>query len=119
MSSEVEEVVLPEALEQARAQATEQGLPYAGGVRPTVAWALVQGGHATLVDVRSGEERKFVGHVEGSQHVAWATGTAPFQVQSRDTVSGGSWVNVGAPVTTKTATVAIGSSPTFFRIQGQ
>ena len=76
MSSEVVEVVLPEALEQARAQATEQGLPYAGGVRPTVAWALVQGGHATLVDVRSGEERKFVGHVEGSQHVAWATGTA-------------------------------------------
>ena len=48
MSSEVVEVVLPEALEQARAQATEQGLPYAGGVRPTVAWALVQGGHATL-----------------------------------------------------------------------
>ena len=76
MSSEVVEVVLPEALEQARAQATEQGLPYAGGVRPTVAWALVQGGHATLVDVRSGEERKFVGHVPGSQHVAWATGTA-------------------------------------------
>ena len=76
MSSEVVEVVLPEALEQARAQAAEQGLPYAGGVRPTAAWALVQGGYAVLVDVRSGEERKFVGHVEGSLHVAWATGTA-------------------------------------------
>ena len=76
MSSEVVEVVLPEALEQARAQAAEQGLPYAGGVRPTAAWALVQGGYAVLVDVRSAEERKFVGHVPGSQHVAWATGTA-------------------------------------------
>ena len=29
-----------------------------------------------LVDVRTTEERKFVGHVPGSQHVAWATGTA-------------------------------------------
>jgi rhodanese-related sulfurtransferase len=26
--------------------------------------------------VRSGEERKFVGHVPGSVHVAWMTGTA-------------------------------------------
>ena len=28
------------------------------------------------MDVRSTEERKFVGHVPGSVHVAWATGTA-------------------------------------------
>ena len=33
-------------------------------------------GQAVLVDVRSTEESKFVGHVPGSQHVAWATGTA-------------------------------------------
>ena len=31
---------------------------------------------ALLVDVRSTEERKFVGHVPGSLHVAWATGTS-------------------------------------------
>jgi len=31
---------------------------------------------AVLVDVRSGEERKFVGHVPDSLHVPWATGTA-------------------------------------------
>jgi rhodanese-related sulfurtransferase len=36
----------------------------------------VQKGQAALVDVRSGEERKFVGHVPESLHVAWATGTA-------------------------------------------
>jgi len=78
MSVEVEEevIALPEALEQARASAAENHLPYAGGVRPPVAWELVQKGQAVLVDVRSGEERKFVGHVPGSQHVVWATGTA-------------------------------------------
>lgn len=78
MSVEVEEevAVLPEALEQARAKATEGNWPYAGGVTPPAAWALVQKGQAVLVDVRSGEERKFVGHVPDSLHVAWATGTA-------------------------------------------
>jgi rhodanese-related sulfurtransferase len=29
-----------------------------------------------LVDVRSAEERKFVGHVPDSLHVPWATGTS-------------------------------------------
>lgn len=78
MSVEVEEdvVALPPALEEARIRAAEAGWSYAGGVAPPVAWALVQGGQAVLVDVRSGEERKFVGHVPESLHVAWATGTA-------------------------------------------
>ena len=76
MSVEALEITLPEALEAARADAVAQGLNYAGGVRPAVAWALVQSGQAVLVDVRSTEERKFVGHVPASQHVAWATGTA-------------------------------------------
>ena len=76
MSAEVEELVLPEVLEQARARAVEAGWAYAGGVTPPVAWQLVQGRQAVLVDVRSGEERKFVGHVPESLHVAWATGTA-------------------------------------------
>lgn len=67
---------LPAVLIQARAEAQAQGLPYAGSVAPADAWALVQGGHATLVDVRSAEERTFVGQVPQSQHVAWATGTS-------------------------------------------
>jgi rhodanese-related sulfurtransferase len=37
---------------------------------------LFSAGEVVLVDVRTTEERKFVGHVPGSQHVAWATGTA-------------------------------------------
>lgn len=63
-------------LERARAEATAKGLGYAGGVTPTEAWALVKSGQAALVDVRTAEERKFVGQVPDSLHVPWATGTA-------------------------------------------
>lgn len=76
MSVGVEEISLPAALEQAQADAVEAGWPYAGGVTPPVAWQVVQQGGAVLVDVRTAEERKFVGHVPDSLHVAWATGTA-------------------------------------------
>lgn len=65
-----------ESLEAARASAQAAGLPYAGGVSPGLAWALFSAGEAVLVDVRSGEERKFVGHVPESLHVPWATGTS-------------------------------------------
>ncbi|MGC4076004.1 MAG: rhodanese-like domain-containing protein [Rubrivivax sp.] len=63
-------------LQRARKDARAEGLPYAGVVPPQDAWALVQAGLAQLVDVRTAEERKFVGQVPGSLHVAWATGTA-------------------------------------------
>ncbi len=63
-------------LEHIAAEARAAGLPHAGGVPPALAWALHQAGQALLVDVRSNEERHFVGHVPGSLHVAWATGTA-------------------------------------------
>jgi rhodanese-related sulfurtransferase len=45
-----------------------------GAVRPDHAWSLVQQGKAVLVDVRTAEERKFVGFAPRSVHVAWATG---------------------------------------------
>ena len=76
MSVQMEEAVLPAVLEEARERASAQGLGYAGGVSPVQAWDLVRSGGAVLVDVRSTEERKFVGHVQDSLHVAWATGTA-------------------------------------------
>ncbi len=63
-------------LERARATAQAQGTPYAGGVTPKEAWELFSSGAAALVDVRTAEERKFVGHVPETLHVAWATGTA-------------------------------------------
>ena len=75
MTYETADAVLPAALEQVRRESAEQGLSYAGGIRPPAAWDLVREGQALLVDVRSAEERKFVGHVPDSLHVAWATGT--------------------------------------------
>jgi len=66
----------PQTLARAREAAQAAGLPFAGSVHPRDAWALVQAGRAVLVDVRSAEERHFVGQVPGSLHVAWATGTA-------------------------------------------
>lgn len=66
---------LADALESVRAVALATGLSYAGGVGPQLAWDLFSAGEASLVDVRTAEERKFVGHVPGSLHVAWASGT--------------------------------------------
>ncbi len=63
-------------LDRARRQARDAGLPYAGSLAPEDAWALALAGEAVLVDVRSVEERKFVGFVPGIAHVAWANGTS-------------------------------------------
>lgn len=67
---------LPEALASVKAQAESAGLLYAGGVSPATAWELFSTQRVLLVDVRTNEERQFVGHVPGSLHVPWATGTA-------------------------------------------
>lgn len=76
MSAVLVDHALHPVIEQARRMAQAAGLPYAGSVAPHDAWALAQAGHAVLIDVRSAEERKFVGHVPGVPHVAWATGTS-------------------------------------------
>lgn len=59
-----------------RARAGAEGLGYAGNVTPQEAAALVAAGAARLIDVRTPEERKFVGYVPNSIAVPWATGTA-------------------------------------------
>lgn len=43
---------------------------------PAQAWDIFRSGRAELVDVRTGEERVFVGRVPGSLHVPWALGPA-------------------------------------------
>lgn len=73
-SRETGRQTLSPILDKARTQAAAEGLPYAGSVSPQDAWALFQAGDAILVDVRTTEERKFVGHVPESKHVAWLTG---------------------------------------------
>ena len=76
MSAVFAEASVHPVLDHARHEAQAAGLSYAGSVPPLEAWALVQAGQAVLVDVRSAEERKFVGHVPGVAHVAWASGTS-------------------------------------------
>jgi rhodanese-related sulfurtransferase len=76
MSAVLQEPPFISALRAAQDAARAAGLPYAGSVAPKHAWELFTNGQAILVDVRSPEERKFVGHVPGSLHVAWATGTS-------------------------------------------
>lgn len=71
-----ESTQLADSLEAVRAVALASGLSYAGGVPPKFAFELFSAGEAVLVDVRTLEERKFVGHVPGSLHVAWASGTS-------------------------------------------
>jgi rhodanese-related sulfurtransferase len=76
MSAQLALAVEDEILDRAVHQARAANLPYAGSVAPVDAWTLVKAGRAVLVDVRTNEERKFVGYVPGSVHVAWATGTS-------------------------------------------
>lgn len=76
MSVDVLSPALPPVPASIKADAAASQSPYAGGVRPAVAWELVSTQGVLLVDVRTGEERKFVGHVPDSLHVPWATGTA-------------------------------------------
>jgi rhodanese-related sulfurtransferase len=77
MTTATDEITSPgDRLETVRAVALATGLTYAGGVPPKLAWDLFASGEASLIDVRTVEERKFVGHVPGSLHVAWASGTS-------------------------------------------
>lgn len=60
----------------ASARAASEHLPYAGSLTPQEAWALASAGAALIVDVRTSEEYKYVGHVPGSPLVQWQTGPA-------------------------------------------
>ncbi len=64
---------------------TVLGLAYAGAVTPSEALQLVQSGGARLIDVRTPEEYRYVGHVPGSTHVIWngaaADPAAQFQTE--------------------------------------
>lgn len=79
MTSVVESASNLAALEELQVQRNlgqAENLPFAGSVPPSQAWQLFSLGLASIVDVRSAEERKFVGHIPNTLHVAWATGTS-------------------------------------------
>lgn len=66
---------VPEALlERARDRSKKLGTPFAGLIYPSEAWALARSGAGVLIDVRTPEERKFVGRVPDVPHVAWRSG---------------------------------------------
>lgn len=70
----VRPVIRQFTLDRARERAKATGLGYAGTIYACEAWSLFEAGDALLVDVRTAEERKFVGHVPGTLHVAWMRG---------------------------------------------
>jgi rhodanese-related sulfurtransferase len=60
-----------ERIKQAAAERARQlGLPYAGALLPSEAYALMQAG-AALVDVRTRAELDWVGRVPGARWVEW------------------------------------------------
>jgi len=63
-----------EILAIAKERGKQAGLPCAGEVLPLEAWALLQTGAATLLDVRTVEEYKFVGHTPIAVHVPLTCG---------------------------------------------
>jgi rhodanese-related sulfurtransferase len=68
----------PDALlARAAARGRAAGRPYAGDVTPAEAWALLQAGAATLVDVRTHAEWTYVGRVQGVPLVEWRLLGAP------------------------------------------
>lgn len=64
------QIILARARE--RAPTTKPG--YAGNVTPQEAWELVSSHSAILVDVRTAEERQFVGRIKDGVHVPWLIG---------------------------------------------
>lgn len=73
---QLDDATIQDILARARQYASSNNLQYTGSIAPTDAWALFNAGHASIVDVRTNEERKFVGYVENTVHVPWATGTS-------------------------------------------
>ena len=57
--------------DRAAVRRVELDVEYAGAVTPPEAWALVRRGAATLIDVRTAPEFKFVGRVPDTANVVW------------------------------------------------
>ena len=67
-------------LERARQRAQLFGVPFSGLIYPSEAWVLLREGRALLIDVRTAEERRFVGRVPETPHIPWKSG--PDMVQN-------------------------------------
>ncbi|MFW2076867.1 rhodanese-like domain-containing protein [Acinetobacter sp. ULE_I010] len=74
--TELNTAQIQEIFEQAKQRVEDHYLEFTGTVLPHEAWSLFQAGLVEIVDVRTNEERKFVGYVKETIHIPWATGTA-------------------------------------------
>lgn len=63
-------------LQVAVQRANKEQLPFAGAISPQDAWRLHAEKKVVLIDVRTLEERKFVGYVPGSLVVSWQVGAS-------------------------------------------
>jgi rhodanese-related sulfurtransferase len=61
-------------LTRARERAPTSKPGYAGNVTPQEAWELIRAHAAVLLDVRTAEERQFVGRIPEGLHVPWLIG---------------------------------------------
>ncbi|WP_180027589.1 rhodanese-like domain-containing protein [Acinetobacter sp. YH16032] len=61
-------------LSEAKKNVEDHTLLFAGSLKPQDAWLLFQSQQAIIIDVRTHEERKFVGYVEHTEHIPWLTG---------------------------------------------
>lgn len=64
-------------LHAARSRVEATGGAYAGALTPREAWTLASIGIATIVDVRTAAEVRYVGSVPGALHVEWRGKDAP------------------------------------------
>ena len=71
-----------EILDRAAHRAHRMGLQYAGAVTPTEAHQLSEAGAARVVDVRTPEEWRDVGHVDGPALVVWPRDGTADEVQA-------------------------------------
>jgi rhodanese-related sulfurtransferase len=67
---------------RANHRAHELGLNYAGAVTPTEAHQLAEAGAARIVDVRTPEEWRDVGHVDGPALIVWPRSGGEEEVQA-------------------------------------
>src|SRR3984957_8388983 len=63
-------------LERGRARAAQEAAGFEGILTPGEVFDLLAGGPERVVDVRTLEERKFVGYIADSISAPWAIGTA-------------------------------------------
>ena len=77
VSTIIDEPVIHSLLDQARAQGAAEGIRYAGSIRPADAWNPGPVRRRRCWSMYAApRSAKFVGHVPGTLHVAWATGTS-------------------------------------------